>query len=201
MNCVDVKPDYKDSVCFLSVFCDVTSYCSVCFSSCEKSTKLFCFKLICSVIIPSSSWPLSSVLSTVSAPRVFSPESSVFSTSSASRHERIELNRKWLRAIDSIPDRKSVYSVRKEMLSQVDKFLLIKKTSLYISQTKWHFLLNRTVCAGRGFVTGKILNLRREETINCLNGDRVEEPFRKRLCIKTSRGWVHSTGRGETGRV
>lgn len=127
MNCVDVKPDYKDSVCFLSVFCDVTSCCSVCFSSCEKSTKLFCFKLICSVIIPSSSWPLSSVLSTVSAPRVFSPESSVFSTSSASRHERIELNRKWLRAIDSIPDRKSVYSVRKEMLSQVDKFLLIKK--------------------------------------------------------------------------
>lgn len=47
----------------------------------------------------------------------------------------------------------------------------------------------------------KRLNLRREETINCLNGDRVEEPFIGRDCaraIKTPRRRVHSTGRRET---
>lgn len=109
----------------LSVFCDVTPYCFVCFSM-----WLFCFKLICSLVVPSSSWP--PLFSQLSALHASSLLRAAFSPPPPpSWHERIKLNRKWLRAIESIPNRKSVYSVRKEMLSQVDKFLPIKKLSVH----------------------------------------------------------------------
>ena len=92
----------------LSVFCDVTPYCSVCFP-----TWLFCFELICPLVIASSSWPpLFSLLSALHASSL--PRAAFSPPPPPSWHERITLNRKWLRAIESIPNRKSVYSVRKK---------------------------------------------------------------------------------------
>ena len=88
------------------------------------------------------------------------------------------------------------------MLSQVDKFLLIKKKPLctFPRQSDASSWIVQYVPVGASSQE-KRLNLRREETINCLNGDRVEEPFIGRDCaraIKTPRRRVHSTGRRET---